>query len=177
MGSEPVAEARHLTGRFLAEIQDVHGVSVSDRALDVVELVVSELVTNTRKYAPGPSRLMLEVRDGHTKATVWADSNPNPPAVLPPDPLRVGQQGLAIVMAVTRAFGVRREPAGKQMIASIVLTDGWRTRHEQVDMSPRVGTGVQAQPGVACAGGGRRARPNMLRSRAFRSPMWPSRGP
>ncbi|MGW7313521.1 ATP-binding protein [Streptomyces sp. NPDC054854] len=123
MGSEPVAEARHLTRRFLAEIQDVHGVSVSDRALDVVELVVSELVTNTRKYAPGPSRLTLEVRDGHMEVTVW-DSNPNPPAILPPDPLRVGQQGLAIVMAVTHAFGVQREPAGKQIIASIVLTDG-----------------------------------------------------
>ncbi|MFF3017201.1 ATP-binding protein [Streptomyces sp. NPDC057939] len=122
-GGEPIAEARHLTRRFLAEVQDVHRVPVSDRALDVVELVVSELVTNARKYAPGPSRLTLEVRDGRMEVMVW-DSNPNPPAILPPDPLRIGQQGLAIVMAVTHSLAIRREPAGKQISASIPLTDG-----------------------------------------------------
>ncbi|MFF4321256.1 ATP-binding protein [Streptomyces sp. NPDC001568] len=121
-GGEPVAEARHLTRRFLTEIQDVHRVPVSERALDVVELVVSELVTNTRKYAPGPSRLTLEVREGRMEVMVW-DSNPNPPAILPPDPLRIGQQGLAIVMAVTHAFGIQREPSGKRITASIALTD------------------------------------------------------
>ncbi|MGW7348474.1 ATP-binding protein [Streptomyces sp. NPDC054854] len=122
-GSEPVADARHLTRRFLAEIQDVHGVPVSDRALDVVELVVSELVTNTRKYAPGPSRLTLEVRESLIFVGVW-DNNPNPPVILPPDPLRIGRQGLAIVTAVTHAFEIQRDLAGKQITASIRLTDG-----------------------------------------------------
>ncbi|MFD7096134.1 ATP-binding protein [Streptomyces xanthophaeus] len=121
-GGEPVAEARHLARRFLAEIQDVHRVPVSDRALDVVELVVSQLVTNTRKDAPGPSRLSLEVREGSMEVMVW-DSNPTPPAILPPDPPRIGQQGLAIVMAVTHPFGVQHEPAGERITTSIALTD------------------------------------------------------
>lgn len=122
-GSEPIAAARHLARRFLADVQDVHHLPVSDRALDLVELVVSELVTNTRKYAPGPSRLDLEVRDGCVEVAVW-DSNPNPPALLPPDPLRIGQQGLAIVMSVARTFGIEREPGGKRITAAIALTDG-----------------------------------------------------
>ncbi|MGW7172233.1 ATP-binding protein [Streptomyces xanthophaeus] len=121
-GGEPVAEARHLARRFPVEIQDVHRVPVSDRALDVVELVVSQLVTNTRKDAPGPSRLSLEVREGSMEVMVW-DSNPTPPAILPPDPPRIGQQGLAIVMAVTHPFGVQREPAGERITTSIALTD------------------------------------------------------
>ncbi|MFF3215537.1 ATP-binding protein [Streptomyces sp. NPDC002886] len=121
-GSEPIAQARHLTRRFLAEIQDVHLLPVSDRALHLVELVVSELVTNTRKYAPGPSRLDLEVRDGCVEVGVW-DSNPNPPALLPPDPLRIGQQGLGIVIGAARTFGIERGPTGKRITATIPLTD------------------------------------------------------
>ncbi|MFD3761472.1 ATP-binding protein [Streptomyces sp. NPDC058622] len=121
-GSEPIAEARHFTRRFLAEVQSIHRLPVSDRALDVVELVVSELITNTRKYAPGPTRLSLVVREGSLEVAVW-DSNPNPPAILPPDPLRIGRQGLAIVMAVAHTFAIQHEPAGKRITASIALTD------------------------------------------------------
>ncbi|MFC9819749.1 ATP-binding protein [Streptomyces erythrochromogenes] len=119
-GSEPIAEARQLTRSFLAEVQAAHGVHVSDRALDLVELVVSELVTNTRKYAPGPSLLSLEVREGCVDVAVW-DSNPDPPAILPPDPTRVGQHGLEIIMAVALAFQIHREPVGKRVTASIAL--------------------------------------------------------
>ncbi|MFD3808972.1 hypothetical protein ACFWTC_36670 [Streptomyces sp. NPDC058619] len=48
---------------------------------------------------------------------------PNPPAILPTDPLRIGQQGLAIVMGVARAFGIERGPDGKHITATIALTD------------------------------------------------------
>ncbi|RPK27489.1 hypothetical protein EES37_36845 [Streptomyces sp. ADI91-18] len=58
---------------------------VSTRARDMVELVVSELVTNTRKYAPGPSLLALEVRDGCLDVAVW-DTNPDLPAISLPTP-------------------------------------------------------------------------------------------
>ncbi|MFD3544843.1 hypothetical protein ACFWUW_04345 [Streptomyces sp. NPDC058655] len=64
-GSEPIVAARHLTRRFLTDLQNVHRLPVSERALDVVELV-----TNTRKYAPGPSRLHLEVRNGCVEVEV-----------------------------------------------------------------------------------------------------------
>lgn len=119
-GSEPIAEARRLTRAFLADVQSVHGLPVSHRARDMIELVVSELVTNTRKYAPGPSLLILEVRNGCVNVAVW-DSNPALPAILPPDPARVGQHGLEIIMAAALTFQIHREPVGKRITASIEL--------------------------------------------------------
>ncbi|MCX4776926.1 ATP-binding protein [Streptomyces sp. NBC_01264] len=103
-------------------MQRVHGLRISDRVLDLVEPVVSELVTNTRKYAPGPSLLTLQVRDGCVDVTVW-DSNPALPTILPPEPTRVGHHGIEIVMASARTFQVRREPVGKRITAFILLTD------------------------------------------------------
>lgn len=121
-GNESIAEARKLARCFLADIQNVHGLPVSDRAQGLVELVVSELVTNTRKYAPGPALLTLQVRDGSVDIAVW-DSNPDPPTILPPDPARVGQHGLEIIMAAALTFQIHREPVGKRITASIMLAD------------------------------------------------------
>ncbi|MER6418768.1 ATP-binding protein [Streptomyces sp. NPDC001137] len=121
-GSEPIAEARHAARRFMTDVQAVHGVPVSERAMGLVELVVSELVTNAYKYAPGPCLLDLEVNDGVVEVSIW-DSDPTLPAACPTDPGRVGQHGLEIVMAVCRSFEVRREPVGKRIKAAIVLAD------------------------------------------------------
>ncbi|WP_242438910.1 ATP-binding protein [Streptomyces sp. CB00455] len=121
-GSEVIAEARRLARSFLNEVQGVYGLRVSERALSVVELIVSELFTNTRKYAPGPCRITLRVHDGCVEVSIW-DSNPNPPAILPADPLRIGQHGLEIVVAASRSFHIRPEHAGKRITASIALDD------------------------------------------------------
>ncbi|MFI1654976.1 ATP-binding protein [Streptomyces sp. NPDC020472] len=121
-GGEDIAVARELARAFLADVQAVHGLPVSERAMSVVELVVSELVTNARKYAPGPCLLTLEVVGGAVEVTVW-DSNPTLPAVLAPDPTRIGQHGLEIVMAVGRSFAVHREPVGKRITTAIALAD------------------------------------------------------
>lgn len=53
-GSEDIAVARDRARSFLTDVQAVHGLPVSARAMGMVRLVVSELVTNARKYAPGP---------------------------------------------------------------------------------------------------------------------------
>ncbi|MEU6181427.1 ATP-binding protein [Streptomyces coeruleorubidus] len=121
-GSEDIAVARDLARSFLTGVQAVYGLPVSGRAMGMVQLVVSELVTNARKYAPGPCLLTLEVNGGAVEVTVW-DSNPTPPAILPPDPMRIGQHGLEIVMAVGQSFTVHREPVGKRITAAIVLAD------------------------------------------------------
>ncbi|WP_199921318.1 ATP-binding protein [Streptomyces globisporus] len=121
-GSEDIAVARELARTFLADVQAVHGLPVSERAMSVVELVVSELVTNARKYAPGPCLLTLEAVGGAVEVTVW-DSNPTPPAVLAPDPTRIGQHGLEIVMALGQSFAVHREPVGKRITTTITLAD------------------------------------------------------
>ncbi|MDG9717242.1 ATP-binding protein [Streptomyces sp. DH24] len=121
-GSAEIAEARGMARDFLTSVQGVHGLPVSVRAMGMVQLVVSELVTNARKYAPGPCLLDLEVTGGAVTVSVW-DSSPTLPAVLPPDPDRVGQHGLEIVMAVCRTFTVSREPVGKRITAAVQLAD------------------------------------------------------
>lgn len=121
-GSEEIAAARALARSFLADVQAVHGLPVSDRAMDVVQLVVTELVTNARKFAPGPCLLTLEVSGGAVEVTVW-DSESVLPIARAVDPDRVGQHGLEIVMAVCRSIEVHREPVGKRIKAAVVLAD------------------------------------------------------
>lgn len=121
-GSEPIAEARHAARRFMTDVQAVHGIPVSERAMSAVELVVSELMTNVYKYAPGPCLLDLEVSDGTVEISVW-DTDPILPVACAGDPGRVGQHGLEIVIALCRSFEIRREPVGKRVKAEIGLTD------------------------------------------------------
>ncbi|MEV6756600.1 ATP-binding protein [Streptomyces sp. NPDC051214] len=121
-GSEEIAAARDLAGVFLMSVQAEHGLPVSKRAMGVVQLVVSELVTNVHRYAPGPCLLTLEVDKGAVEVTVW-DSSTTLPLVLGPDPTRIGQHGLELVMAVCRSFEVHREPVGKRIKTAVVLAD------------------------------------------------------
>jgi anti-sigma regulatory factor (Ser/Thr protein kinase) len=121
-GGERIAKARDAARRFMIEVQAVHGIPVSERAMGLAELVVSELVTNAHKYAPGPCLLDLEVSDGAVEISVW-DSDPALPVPREADPHRIGKHGLEIVMAVCRSFEIRREPVGKRVKAAIVLAD------------------------------------------------------
>ncbi|MEU6100541.1 ATP-binding protein [Streptomyces flaveolus] len=121
-GSAEIGEARRTARDFLTSVQAVHGLPVSARAMGMVQLVVSELVTNARKYAPGPCLLDLEVSGGAVQVSVW-DGSPTLPSVLAADAGRVGQHGLEIVMAVCQTFCVRREPVGKRIMATIQLAD------------------------------------------------------
>ncbi|MFF9765431.1 ATP-binding protein [Streptomyces sp. NPDC014636] len=117
-----IAEARHHAAGFLARVQREYGLPVSARAMDLTRLVVSELVTNARKYAPGPVLMELRVVGGLVEVAVW-DSDPELPVARAADPGRVGQHGLEIVMAVVQGFEVRREPVGKRITARIALAD------------------------------------------------------
>ncbi len=120
--SADIAKARALARDFLTSAQEEHGLSVSARAMGMVQLVVSELVTNARKYASGPCRLDLEIIEGAVQITVW-DSSTTQPSVLATDADRIGQHGLEIVMAVSETFCVHREPVGKRITSSVVLAD------------------------------------------------------
>ncbi|MEU5256340.1 ATP-binding protein [Streptomyces longwoodensis] len=120
--SADIAEARHLARSFLADVQAVHGIPVSDSVKGAVQLVVSELVTNARKYAPGPCLMTLKICDGAVEVTVW-DSEPCLPVAQTADPGRIGRHGLEIVMAICRSFEMHREPVGKRIVAAVVLAD------------------------------------------------------
>ncbi|MFJ9641071.1 ATP-binding protein [Streptomyces sp. NPDC101178] len=123
MGSGEIARARGFVREFLADAQSLHGLAVSARAMDLAQLVVSELATNVCKYAPGPCLLDLEAGDGLLGITMW-DSGSVLPTSRQTDPTRMGQHGLEIVLAVCESFEVRREPVGKRVRVRISLLDG-----------------------------------------------------
>ncbi|MFG3029120.1 ATP-binding protein [Streptomyces sp. NPDC048253] len=95
-----IAEARHHAGAFLEKARTDHHLPVPPRARDLTQLVVSELVTNALKYAPGPILLELCINARAVDIVVW-DSDPTVPAAQAADPDRIGQHGLEIVQAVT----------------------------------------------------------------------------
>jgi hypothetical protein len=131
-GTDCIGWARGFARDFLARVQAVHGLPVSARAMEAVPLVVSELVTNSVKHAPGPLLLELRVVDGAVRVTVW-DSEPTLPVARAADPGAVGQHGLEIVIALSQAYGVRREPVGKRTTATLTLADdpgGHRAGHQ-----------------------------------------------
>jgi anti-sigma regulatory factor (Ser/Thr protein kinase) len=117
-----IAQARHKAAAFLVQARAGHGLLVSQRATDLTQLVVSELVTNARKYAPGPIRMTLRITGETVEVSVW-DSDPVLPVARAADAGRVGQHGLEIVMAVAQSFEARREPAGKSISVGVALLD------------------------------------------------------
>ncbi|MFI6039246.1 ATP-binding protein [Streptomyces sp. NPDC051315] len=117
-----IAQARHLATQFLTRAQTERGVLVSQRAVDLTQLVVSELVTNPRKYAPGPVLMDLRITGETVEIVVW-DSDPELPIARAADTGRVGQHGLEIVLAVAQGFEAQREPVGKRITARLALLD------------------------------------------------------
>ncbi|MDR6974072.1 anti-sigma regulatory factor (Ser/Thr protein kinase) [Streptomyces sp. 3330] len=117
-----IARARRLTGDFLSRVQSRDGLAVSARAMDLSQLVVSELVTNALRHAPGPVLLQLRIAGAAVEIVVW-DSDPALPVPRAPDPTRVGQHGLEIVRAVAEQFDVAQEPVGKRIVARLGLSD------------------------------------------------------
>jgi anti-sigma regulatory factor (Ser/Thr protein kinase) len=146
---EEIGEARFLARAFLTDLREDHGLPVSDRAMGTVELVVSELVTNARKYAPGPFLLTLELTGEAVAVAVW-DTEPRLPVILARDPQRVGRHGLEVVTAVCRSFEVHREPVGKRVVATVTWCDdpvGDLAEHQVVRSSSGEVPGEGEAPG------------------------------
>jgi two-component sensor histidine kinase len=118
-----IAQARRHAADFLTRAQDRHGLAVSPYTVEMARLIVSELVTNALKYAPG--RVLMELRiTGARVEIVVGDSNPALPEAHPTDPDRVGRHGLEIVRAVTPDVDIQRLASGKRITARIALTAG-----------------------------------------------------
>ncbi|MEV6330105.1 ATP-binding protein [Streptomyces sp. NPDC051909] len=121
-GVGTVTVARDATARFL------HGSAGTAPGVDTdtALLVVSELVTNAVKHAPGPLRLELVLRDG-TLAISVCDGSTAGPVLRPPDPERVGGHGMEIVAALCRYVVTEPEPHGKRVTA-VLVAPGLATR-------------------------------------------------
>ncbi|WP_133889835.1 ATP-binding protein [Streptomyces sp. BK208] len=119
-GDGCIGDARHHAVTFLDRAAREHRLPVSARTRDLTQLVVSELVTNARKYAPGPVRIALRISSRAVDVVV-SDTHTAVPAARSADPRRIGQHGLEIVKAVSEELLVEREPGGKRITARISL--------------------------------------------------------
>ncbi|MBQ0850376.1 ATP-binding protein [Streptomyces sp. BH-SS-21] len=117
-----IAETRHLAADFLARARARLNVPVTARAINLIQLVVSELVTNACAHAPGPAVLELRVTDTAVEVSAQ-DSVPVPPTAHAVDPRWVGRHGVEIVQALAEHFHVHLRPSGKRVTARIALTD------------------------------------------------------
>lgn len=122
-----IGEARDFALDFLVRAEALHGTTFSPRTAGTVKLLVSELVTNAAKYAPGPCLLDLSIdredagpdqpdrpaRDS-LRITVW-DTDSSLPRPGAPDPERIGQHGLELVLALCTAYDFQRLAGGKRI--------------------------------------------------------------
>ncbi|MFE2533133.1 ATP-binding protein [Streptomyces sp. NPDC059371] len=115
-----IAHARDLAAAFLDRVRHAHGIPVVTATVEIVQLIVSELVTNARRYAPGPALLHLRIVGTTLQVGLW-DSSPVLPVPKSPDPKRIGQHGLEIVAALAQSLTVEATPVGKRVTAHVAL--------------------------------------------------------
>ncbi|MFF8096182.1 ATP-binding protein [Streptomyces sp. NPDC016675] len=118
----PAARARAEADALLSALHRTRRITVSPRAADDVRLVVSELIANAARHAPGPGRLEVRAAEGGriVRITV-SDTSPAMPRPRPTDPHRVGGHGLEIVTALSSRLIVEHAGEGKQISADVPL--------------------------------------------------------
>jgi len=76
-------------------------------------IVVTELITNVVRHAPGRGEVRLENDGGRAAIHVLDEgSGEIPPAALPANPLSESGRGLFIVANLAHGFSIRRRPDG-----------------------------------------------------------------
>ncbi|MFG2455813.1 ATP-binding protein [Streptomyces sp. NPDC048523] len=109
----------------------------ASRVMDA-ELVVSELVTNALRHAPGPCALTLRLSGTELSISLY-DTSPDAPVVQPPDRCRVGGHGLRLVHSVSDRVVVTPRDNGKEITAHLrlVASDEAGTVDRTVLSAPR----------------------------------------
>ncbi|MBK3633465.1 ATP-binding protein [Streptomyces sp. MBT97] len=118
-----IARTRTAVRTLLAEA----GHSPEHRSSQDAQLVVSELVTNALRHAPGPGALALEVNPDATLLRIAvSDSSPRPPRLRAHDAGRVGGHGLHLVTRLCERLDTTAHGTGKQVVAHLPLHGGER---------------------------------------------------
>ncbi|MFE8990066.1 ATP-binding protein [Streptomyces collinus] len=129
-GAACAVEARRALQAFLAYVPCTGRTPVPAPLAIDAELVVSELVTNAIRHAPGPCGMILRLSDEGLAITVW-DTSAEQPVVKERDGQRFGGHGMHVVHTVSADVAVAPLGAGKQITACL------RTAP---DIAPDVGT-------------------------------------
>jgi anti-sigma regulatory factor (Ser/Thr protein kinase) len=117
-GVSSIAEARDAVAALLSRARPAPG----RRPVQDAQLVVSELVTNAAKHAPGPCALGLELLPGATALRITVtDTSRQPPRRRPPDPRRIGGHGLHLVAMLSHGLEVTWLARGKRVTATVPL--------------------------------------------------------
>ncbi|MEU6809993.1 ATP-binding protein [Streptomyces sp. NPDC046831] len=119
-GAAPIADARRAVHVLLDRAARAFGTRVSTRTEQEAQLVVSELVTNAVRHAPGPCGLVLAA-DGERLSITVRDTSPALPRVHERCGSRVGGHGLHLVRSCSRALRVTGLPGGKEITAEVAL--------------------------------------------------------
>lgn len=80
--------------------------------LDVIEMLMSELLSNAVRHGDAPLHAAVDVTHDVISVEV-ADSSRREPIILPKDPTRIGGNGMRIISTFAHAWGIRRCDAGK----------------------------------------------------------------
>ncbi|WP_405961787.1 ATP-binding protein [Streptomyces sp. NBC_00024] len=113
-----IAEARAAVRTLLVQA----GHHPDHRPSQDAQLVVSELVANALRHAPGPGGLALEVTpDAALLRIAVSDSSPRPPEVRAHDARRVGGHGLYLVSRLCDQLQTVALETGKQIVAYLHL--------------------------------------------------------
>lgn len=113
-----LAQARAAVRALLARA----GYDPGHRPGQDAQLIVTELVTNALRHAPGPGSLALEVTpDAALLRITVSDTSPRPPELLTHDARRVGGHGLRLVTRLCDRLHSVALDTGKQVAAHLDL--------------------------------------------------------
>lgn len=115
-----LAEARAAVRSLLTRV----GYDPDHRPVQDAQLIVSELVSNAMRHAPGPGHLDLEVTpDAALLRITVGDTSPRPPELRTHDGRRVGGHGLRLVTRLCDRLHTVALDTGKQIAAHLPLRE------------------------------------------------------